>query len=108
MDIPSLLLMLLGMAAVTYALRLVFFLPGVGDRLPPRLRQAMTYVPVAVLTAIVVPEVFLTKGQLNTDLLNPQLWGMLATGAVMWKTARLLLAIGAGMVVYYAIRLLIA
>ncbi|QLI80341.1 AzlD domain-containing protein [Chitinibacter fontanus] len=106
MDIPSLLLMLLGMAAVTYGLRLVFFLPGVGDRLPPRLRQAMAYVPVAVLTAIVVPEVFLTKGQFNTDLLNPQLWGMLATGWMMWKSGRLLLAIGAGMAVYYAFRLL--
>lgn len=106
MDIPSLLLMLLGMAAVTYGLRLVFFLPGVGDRLPPRLRQAMTYVPVAVLTAIVVPEVFLTKGQFNTNLLNPQLWGMLVTGLVMWKSGRLLLAIGAGMAVYYAFRLL--
>ncbi len=104
MDIPSLLLMLLGMAVVTYGLRLVFFLPGVGDKLPPRLRQAMSYVPVAVLTAIVIPEVFLAQGQINTNLANPQLWGMLATGVVMWRSQRLLLAIGAGMLVYYLLR----
>lgn len=104
MDILSICLMLLGMALVTYGLRVVFFLPGVGDKLPPRLRQAMVYVPVAVLTAIVIPEVFLHQGQLNTNLTNPQLWGMLATGVVMWRSKRLLLAIGAGMVVYYLLR----
>ncbi|QLG87271.1 AzlD domain-containing protein [Chitinibacter bivalviorum] len=104
MDIPNLILMLAGMALVTYGVRVVFFLPGVGDRLPPRLRQAMAYVPVAVLTAIIVPEVFIAQGQLNAQWQNPALWGMLATACVMWKSKRLLLAIGVGMMVYFALR----
>lgn len=108
MDIPGLVLMLAGMALVTYGLRVIFFLPGMGDRLPPRLRQAMIYVPAAVLTAIIVPEVFLTHGHFNTHWQNPSLWGMVATACVMWKSKRLLLAIGVGMLVYYALRTLFA
>ncbi|WP_410497890.1 AzlD domain-containing protein [Chitinibacter sp. S2-10] len=104
MDILSLIFMLLGMAAVTYGVRVVFFLPGIGERLPPALRQAMAYVPVAVLSAIIVPEVFVLHGQIQISLLNPSLWGMLATGVVMWRSKRLLLAIGAGMAAYYAMR----
>jgi branched-subunit amino acid transport protein len=105
MDILSIIFMLAGMAAVTFFLRVVFFLPGLGDRFPPRLRQAASFVPVAVLTAIIIPEVFLTHGQWQTSLANPSLWGMIATAVVMWRSKKLMLAIAIGLALYYALRL---
>ncbi|MGL4996816.1 MAG: AzlD domain-containing protein, partial [Deefgea sp.] len=46
MNILITIILVLGMAVVTYGLRVSFFLPGVGERFPPKLRQAAAYVPV--------------------------------------------------------------
>jgi len=104
MDILASFILLVGMALVTYGLRVSFFLPGVGERFPPKLRQAAAYVPVAVLTAIIVPEIFIAHGE--WQVLSPQLAGAISTGVVVWRSKKLMLGIVAGMAVYYAFRLL--
>ncbi|MCB5195813.1 AzlD domain-containing protein [Deefgea salmonis] len=104
MDILTTIGLLLGMALVTYGLRVSFFLPGVGERFPPVLRQAASYVPVAVLTAIITPEIFMTQG--HWQALSPQLGGCIATGLIVWRSKKLMLGIVLGMAVYYALRLL--
>ena len=104
MTIPEVVFMLIGMAVVTYGLRVLFFLPGVGESLPPTLRQAAAYVPVAVLTSIIVPEIFVPQGQ--WQVLSPQLAGAIATGLVVWRSKKLMLGIAVGMAVYYAFRLI--
>jgi branched-subunit amino acid transport protein len=90
-----------GMAAVTFTIRYALF--GLGSRLrfPPRLRQALRHVPVAVLTAIVVPMVLLPDGK-HWDLSwrNPWLAGALASAGLALGTRRLLAAIAGGMAVY--------
>nr|WP_314900974.1 AzlD domain-containing protein [uncultured Deefgea sp.] len=103
MDILITIILVLGMALVTYGLRVSFFLPGVGERFPPKLRQAAAYVPVAVLTAIIVPEIFIPHGQWQA--FSPQLAGAMATGLIVWRSKKLMLGIVVGMVVFYIFRL---
>ncbi len=90
-----------GMAAVTFAIRYALF--GLGSRLrfPPRVRQALRHVPVAVLTAIVAPMVLLPDGR-HWDLSwrNPWLAGALASALLVMGTRRLLAAIAGGLAVY--------
>ena len=92
------LLLLLGMAAVTYPVRAGLWL-GSGA-LPHRLQQALAYVPTAVLTAIVVPAVLLRDQQLWLSWHNAQLAGALVTGLIVWRTRHLLWGIGGGLVVW--------
>ena len=94
-----------GMAAVTFGIRYALF--GLGSRLrfPPRLRSALRYVPVAVLTAIVVPMVLLPDGShWDASWRNPWLAGALASGAIALRTGRLLLAIVGSMALFLAWR----
>jgi branched-subunit amino acid transport protein len=55
---------LLGMAAVTFALRASFLVLPPGIETPVLLRRALRYVPAAVLTAIWAPEVLVGNEQL--------------------------------------------
>jgi branched-subunit amino acid transport protein len=57
-------LILLGMAAVTFALRASVLVLPPGVELPAFLRRALRYVPAAVLTAIWAPEVLVQNEQL--------------------------------------------
>ncbi|WP_211227554.1 AzlD domain-containing protein [Chitinibacter tainanensis] len=106
MSIPEIVLMLLGMAVVTYGLRVLGFIPGMAARLPARVQQALAFVPVAVLTAIVLPEVLHGPTGWRWTLANPALWGMLATALIMARTRRLMAAIAVGMLVFYLLRAL--
>jgi len=66
--------MILGMVVVTMFLKAIIFL--LGDRVvfSPLFRQALGYVPVAVLTAIVVPMVLAPHGKgIELSWRNPQL-----------------------------------
>ena len=90
-----------GMAAVTFTIRYALFGLGGRVRFSPRKRQALRHVPVAVLTAIVVPMVLLPDGQ-HWDLSwrNHWLAGALASAALALSTRKLLAAIAGGMAVY--------
>ena len=47
--------LILGMALVTYAIRAAVFVLGERLAFPPLVRTALSFVPVTVLTAIIVP-----------------------------------------------------
>ncbi|WP_035057782.1 AzlD domain-containing protein [Andreprevotia chitinilytica] len=97
-------LMLAGMAVVTYSVRIGFWL-GASHGFPPRLRRALEYVPVAVLSAIIFPTVLLPGGVLSVSIHNAQLAGALATGLIVWRFKHLLAGIGGGLVVFVVWRL---
>ena len=90
-----------GMAVVTFGVRLVLFALGPRVAFTPRLRRALAYVPVAVLSAITVPLVLLPDGR-HWDLgwRNPWLAGALASGILALRLRSLLAAIAGGMAVY--------
>lgn len=89
-----------GMTLVTFLVRYPLLAMSGRISLPPKLMQALNYVPPAVLTAIVVPAVLVSDDSLWLDLSNPRLAGALAALSVgLWKQ-HLLLTILVGMGVF--------
>jgi branched-subunit amino acid transport protein len=102
------LILIAGMTAVTFLVRYAFFALGERIAFPPLVQRALRYVPVAVLTAIVVPMVLLPDGtHWQLDWHNAWLLGALATGLIAWKFNHLLASIGGGMVVFFLYRIII-
>lgn len=98
---------LLGMFAATFLVRASFLVFGQSLRFPPAIVQALGHVPVAVLTAIVVPEAIAPGGQLNLSPTNPYLIGTLVAGLIAWKTGRTLTAVVVSFCVFGALRWLV-
>ena len=86
-----------GIAAVTFLLRASFIVFADPHRFPHRFRQALAFVPPAVLAAIVVPGLLLREGAFDPTLANPR-WiaGVLAI-LVAARTRNMLAAIASGM-----------
>jgi branched-subunit amino acid transport protein len=78
-------LTILGMGAITLALRASFILLPGRLRLPALLRRAAPFVPAAVLTAVWAPELALQKGVLELSPQNERLAGGLIAVLVAWR-----------------------
>ncbi|MBN3855516.1 MULTISPECIES: AzlD domain-containing protein [unclassified Paraburkholderia] len=94
--------LILGMALITWVVRAAVFVLGERVVFPPLVRTALGFVPVTVLTAIIVPMAVSPHGQ-NAELTwrNPQLVGALAAIAASLLTRRPLLTIAAGLGVFF-------
>jgi branched chain amino acid efflux pump len=95
-------LMIAGMAVVTIGIRAAIFV--LGDRIvfPPLLRQALDFVPVTVLSAIVVPMVVAPHGAgLEITWRNPQLVAAIVAVVVCAATRHQLLTIVTAMLVFF-------
>ncbi|WP_374351334.1 AzlD domain-containing protein [Chitinimonas sp.] len=92
-----------GMTLITFAIRYTFFALGERLRFPPRIRQALRFVPVAVLTAITVPMVLLPADGAYWGLhwRNAWLVGALLSALIAWRYQHLLAAIASSMTVYF-------
>lgn len=100
------LLLILGMAAVTYATRLGFFSFARQFELHPLLKRALDCVPASILAALVFPAVFAPSGHLESPLSNAYVWCAVITSAALYLTRRGWLAIVAGVGSMLAIRAL--
>jgi len=100
-------LLLIGMGIVTYAIRLsLIVLIGRVD-VPPIIQRALRFVPPAVLSAIIFPELLRPGGALDLSLGNVRLLaGVLAAG-VAWRTKNVLLTIGVGMVALWVLQVVV-
>ena len=65
-------LVILGIAASTFLLRASFIVFADPARFPKRFRQALAFVPPAVLAAIVVPGLLLHQGTIEMGSANPR------------------------------------
>jgi branched-subunit amino acid transport protein len=92
--------MILGGLA-TFTIR-AFFILLVGQReIPPLVRRGLYFIPPAVLTAIIVPELLLPRGKLEISLTNPNLLAGMVAVLVAWRTRSVLLTIVVGMAVFW-------
>ena len=83
---------------LTFGMRFIFIYLLGRFEVPETMRRALRFVPPAVLSAIVFPELLIQSGQLNVTFTNFRLIaGMLAV-LVAWKTKNTLLTILGGMV----------
>lgn len=102
-------ILILGMFVVTFGFRYPVLAFVSRIRLPHFIERALKYVPPAVLSAIIVPEILLPNGT-NPDfsLNNPALIAGLVAVLISYKTKNLLLTIILGMAVFFGIRWLLA
>ncbi len=92
---------------LTYAVRLSFIALH-GRWQPPALFQrALRYVPPAVLSAIILPEMLLLDGQMLFSPLNPRLLAGIIAILVAWRSRSTLLTILTGMLALYALQALL-
>jgi branched-subunit amino acid transport protein len=86
------------MGVVTYGLRLSLIALLGRFEVPPFISRGLRFVPPAVLSAIILPELVQPSGQLNLSLGNVRLLAGLLAMLVAWRTRNVLLTVGAGMV----------
>lgn len=99
-------LIIIGMGLLTYAIRLSVIASVGRFDISPLLQRALRFVPPAVLSAIIFPELFRPGGTLDLSLGNQHLLaGILAT-VVAWRTKNVLLTIAAGMAALWILQAL--
>lgn len=97
---------IIGMALVTFLIRYPVLAIFSRVQLPDVVVRALRYVPVAVLTAIIVPEMVLREGTLDLSLDNAYFIGGIAAVLIAWRTKQLLPTIGLGLLFFFGWRLL--
>ncbi len=93
-------LLIAGMALVTFLIRYPPLAILGRVSLPETLIRALRYVPVAVLTAIIVPLMFMPDGTLDIRLSNAFLVAGIASVFISWRSKNLLLTIVLGMAIF--------
>lgn len=88
---------IIGMGIITYAIRLTPILLLERFELSPAVRQALKFVPVAVLSAIILPELVMPGGRVDVSLGNGRLLAGLLAIFVAWRTKNVLWTIAVGM-----------
>lgn len=89
---------------LTFLTRLSFIVLFGRWQPPAWLQRALRFVPPAVLTAIIFPELVIRDGQVAVWPPNPRLLAGLLAGWVAWRTKSALLTILSGMVALYVIQ----
>lgn len=104
-------LLILGMALINLAIRWPVYLFANHFRFPPIVERALAFVPVAVLTAIIVPTVLYPDRndpmRLDISWSNPSLLAALVACAVSYLSKNLFATIGAGVVAFLLLRWLL-
>ncbi len=105
----NLAVMILGMAIINLVIRWPVYLFANHFRFPPIIERALAFVPVAVLTAILVPTVLYPGDGTKLDITwnNPSLLAALVACAVSYFSKNLFATIGAGVVAFLLLRWLL-
>jgi branched-subunit amino acid transport protein len=95
---PEIALLIFLMAAVTYLPRLLPVLLLSRRTLPGAIQRWLSYVPVAVLAALLAPALFAPAGELNLAFTeNPTFWVSIPVFAVAFVTRNLFATVIVGM-----------
>jgi branched-subunit amino acid transport protein len=97
---------LLGMGLVTYLTRALFIMWIKGDTLPPFVIRWLSFVPVAVLTAIICPMIAAPGKHLNLTYDNPYLLAGIVTTVIAVVTKNLVVTVLGGMGVILLLKFL--
>ena len=97
------LVMILG-GLITFGIRFVLIYLFGRFEVPETMRKALHYVPPAVLSAIVFPELFIRDDVLNLTLNNHRMLAGLVAIFVAWFSRNTLITILAGMVALFLLQ----
>jgi branched-subunit amino acid transport protein len=98
------LVMLLG-GLITFGMRFSLIYLFGRFEIPEAMRKALHYVPPAVLSAIIFPELFLHDGTMNISLENTRLLAGLIAIVVAWFSRNTLITIIVGMVALFLLQI---
>jgi branched-subunit amino acid transport protein len=90
-------IVIVSVAAATFLLRASFLLFANPHRFPHAFRQALTFVPPAVLAAIVAPGLAMPEGVFDWTLANPRWIAGLVALAVAYRFRNPLAPVAAGL-----------
>jgi branched-subunit amino acid transport protein len=91
---------------ITFALRFSFIYLLGRFRIPETVRRALNYVPPAVLSAIIFPELFIRNGAMDLSAGNTRMLAGLVAILVAWFCKNTLLTIVVGMAAFFVLRFL--
>lgn len=94
-------LVMIAIGIATFAIRLSFIYLFGKVQIPALVTRALRYVPPAVLSAIVFPELLMPGGQFDLSFGNGRLVAGLLAAVVAWRTKNVVLTIVTGMLVLY-------
>ncbi len=96
---------IVGLAAVTVLTRSFFFMSSKPWHLPAWAQRGLQYAPIAALSAVVIPEIVMSQGQLIGTWQDARLFAAAAGTAVYFRSKNVLLTIVLGMAVYLPLHL---
>jgi branched-subunit amino acid transport protein len=97
-------LTIIGGGLITYAIRLSFILLWGRVSMPSTLQRGLRFVPPAVLSAIIFPEILRHDGPLNVSFGNTRLLAGIIAALVAWRTKSAVLTIAAGMAALWVLQ----
>ncbi len=97
-------LIIVGMGLVTFGTRLTPIVLLGRIEIPVIVQRALRFVPPAVLTAIIVPELLYRNNQIDVALTNLRLLAGLIAIVVAWRTKNALMTIGVGMIALWVLQ----
>ncbi len=103
----SLWLTLVIIGLLTLATRLSFIFLLEKWKMPMSFQRSLRFVPLAVLPALIFPEIFIHNNAIAIPPDFPRLAAAVIAGLVAWRTKNSLLTIGVGMLVFYLLRIFI-
>lgn len=98
---------IIGLAVVTVITRSFFFISKKDFHLPHWAQRGLQYAPIAALSAVIIPEIVMTQGQLITTLKDARIYGALAGAAIFYWRRNTLGCIMGGMTIYLPLRLVL-
>ncbi len=99
------LLVVIGLALITAVSRSFFFLSNREWHLPHWAQRGLQYAPIAALSAVVVPEIVMTQGELIATWQDARIFAAAVGVAVYFAKRNVLLTIVLGMGVYLPLHL---
>lgn len=97
-------IVLLAAGALTFLTRLSFVALLSNREIPPLAMQALRFVPPAVLSAIVFPELLIRDGQIAVSPENLRLIAGIIAIIVAWKVKRIFPTIALGLLALWALQ----
>ena len=95
---------ILGMGVITYTIRLVPIWLLERATVGEQWRRALRFVPAAVLSAIILPELVQPGGVMDISLGNARLLAGLLAILVAWRTKNILITLAVGMVALWLLQ----
>jgi branched-subunit amino acid transport protein len=99
------LITIIGLALVTVITRCFFLFSSKPWQLPNWVNRGLHYAPIAALSAVILPEILITQGQLLSSWHDAKLWaGVVAVAVYFWRRS-VLITMSLGMAVYLPLHL---